>query len=443
MALHDPTSLKIRRLTQALLISGILNVSVLGFLSYWVMRERPPTPYFELRPATEEQQAKPLADYRNCEEVFKTFQRLTFEQLLEQVKQSVLVENGYTRRDLALAYLAAFHHFDITRALLGYPQPQQRLFTWKNEKGESYPLIVYLGLTDVQFKDILYFAKTEQWPITSKGLFLKLQEQSKRNHIEKSLMEAFMLTPEFLNVELLFSRVGYKPSKKELTHMILEGDWSILHQFHTQQKKANDLSLARCQTFLLDYINQGSKVAAYTLLKLDGEWAIKKLDDVQVVKILKLLTLKTAESEKFAAELLKSPRSTQVWQEASVKLYHYAGEDVPSKWNYQATLERFFPNQKDPVAQLSKPIIMAKVNDESKPVKINKDFNANQVVTSSKPLTTPVAKKSKTNSIVKPLSYSLYIVQEGDSLWKISRRFLCSFRSQRVPRPRLPQPSSW
>jgi hypothetical protein len=86
---------KIRRLNQALVISGAINIAVLGLLSYWIVRERPPSPYFELKPATEEQQALPLADHRGYSEVIQSLYQLPFEQLVAHLEHSQLVESGY------------------------------------------------------------------------------------------------------------------------------------------------------------------------------------------------------------------------------------------------------------------------------------------------------------------------------------------------------------
>lgn len=471
----DPYLLqKIRRLTQALMISGLFNVGVLVLLSYWIVRENPPTTYCELKPATQEQQAAPLADNRGASEVIQHLRKLSLPQLIARLNQNILIENGYTERDLALSCLITFHHFDLKRSLLGHPEPQQhRTLLWKNEaNGKSIPLVVYLGLTDRQFEAILSFAKTEKWPLTSKGIFLLLQKQMKAYSIRSSLVEAFMLTPEFVTTDLLFSRMERSPDKKELLSIVLEGPWDLLHHFSTQQKQLNDLSEARCHQFLIDYINHGSKGAALQLLKMNGEVA-RKLDDTQVLKMLQLLPLKTAESEKFATDLIASPRSVQVWQQASVRLYQYAAEPLPKKWDYHEVLSRFVPEKKEellakkeiesPIApMITQPLIkldvkpeaakVSKLVIESKPsvasskvevktVKVPEKLSnsivsrvkekqealniKNKPVSSHSKISQPtlVKKNSSDSSPIKQFQYQIYVVQDGDSLWKISKRF--------------------
>jgi hypothetical protein len=334
---------KIRRLNQALVISGAINIAVLGLLSYWIVRERPPSPYFELKPATEEQQALPLADHRGYSEVIQSLYQLPFEQLVAHLEHSQLVESGYAERDLALAALISFHHFDIDRALLGEGTlHQKRLLLWKNKiTGESVPLKVYPGLTDRQFESIMSFAKTERWPLTTMGQFLLLKKQQTEGNQEESLKEAFHLTPEFSAIEMLFNRSEGQVPKEELLTLLLEGTWPDLARFASQQKQAHDLSAARRQKLLLDYVKGGSKKAASLLLRLEGDFAAKKLDDGQVIAMLKLLPQRTPESEKFALDLLLSPRSTEVWQQAAQRLYAYAGEPMPKEWNYKVAVERF------------------------------------------------------------------------------------------------------
>ncbi len=366
--------------------------------------DRPPTPYFELKPANRSQQQVPLADVRSCGTVIAHLSKLSFDQLLSKLQETKLIENGYTERDLALACLVNFYHFDLARALGKSFKPQQRLLLWKNETmNEAIPLVIYPGLTQLQFETILQLAKTEQWPLTPRGLFLLLQKQKGEQNIDPSLIEAFMTTSEFLAVELLFKRGEVPLSKQELVEVILEGNWFLLSQFVEQQRQLNDLSQAKREKFLLDYIAKGSQAAAYLLLKTELEFASKKLDNAQVVTILQLLPRKTPESERFALSLLMSPRSTSVWQQASLKLYEYAGEPIPKDWNYQTSLKRFV--SKDI------PILQKEVNHSSSKPMIAAETRSH--VATIRPVQDRLASTQ----------YRLYIVQEGDSLWKISRRF--------------------
>jgi hypothetical protein len=70
----------------------------------------------------------------------------------------------------------------------------------------------------------------------------------------------------------------------------------------------------------LKNIHAHSKEAEELLLKLDGNFALQKLDDVEILLILHLVTHKSYESERFAKELLTSPRSVKIWQKAAGRL---------------------------------------------------------------------------------------------------------------------------
>jgi LysM repeat protein len=353
---------RIRHLSQALIISGALNIGVLSMLLYWMLKENPSAPYCELKPASIEQQQIPLADQRGCTEVLVQLSQLSFSQLIHCLSQTKQIENGFAERDLALACLVAFHHFDIQRALPKDAQPnQKRLLAFKpNGQDPSANLAVYPDLTQQQFDSLIHFAKTERWPLTAEGLFFLLQDHKEKNILDEDLIETFVLTPEFWTVELLFNRSGQHANKQEILSLLLEGDWILLKQFVGQQRKAHDSSVARRQKFLLDYLKVGSHFAAALLLKIEWDFSSKKLDDGQVMTILQCMPTDLPESRRFAVEMLISPRSTKVCQQASQWLYAQAGEPLPKKWDYQASLARFVEgktlvaNKKDPLPSKSK-----------------------------------------------------------------------------------------
>lgn len=431
---------KIRHLSQALIVSGVLNIGVLSLLLYWTIRERPPTPYCELKPASFEQQQIPLADQRGFTEVITQLSQLPFSELVNRLSHSQLIENGFAEQDLALACLIAFHHFDIQRALPKNAQPQQkRLLAWK-PKGQTSPvtLVVYPDLTQPHFETMIQFAKTERWPLTAEGLFLLLQQQKEKNAFDDHLVEAFVLTSEFWTVELLFNRSGQRATKQEILTALLEGKWMDLKQFVDQQRQLQDSSDARRQKFLLDYLKVGSPSAATLLLKIDWDFSLKKLDDQQVKDIIKLMPTQLPESLLFAKEMLTSPRSTDVWRQASQWLYTQAGEQIPKEWNYRTTLARFAP-EKQTVELISKqtvsqpltsslPLALPKTVGKTpiKPISSPKivaneapsALKASTLVAMKKPVETP----KKVVSAAAPKART-YTVQQGDSLWKIARRF--------------------
>lgn len=425
----------IRKLTAALLVSGSFNVILVAFILYWGLRERPPTPYCELKPASQSEEQTPLAIDHSNSEVVRYFRKMPMEWLVNRLGSTQLVENGYTQRDLALACLVAFYHFDLERALKGLPLPTQKrsLVYGKLRSGQPAILTVYPGLSDTHFAAIKAFASVERWPLTSYGLFTQL----KKIDIQKAdplLLEAFFMTPEYHAVEMLFSRISPPINQKLLLLMVLQGNWSLVKALTEQQKLSQDLSVARRQRFLLDQIQHQSKAAATILLQVDGSFAVRKLDDKDVLQILELLDEKSSESEQFALALLTSPRSDSVWKQAAMRLYAYAGEPLPTDYSHRAAIARFAPNYKTAdLAEVSTPLTIktpeektASVSQTPVPVPTSK----------SKPVSTPTvalppkqvesksySQPSKTTTQAKAPRQRLYIVREGDTLWILSRRF--------------------
>lgn len=392
----------IRKLMIALTASGILNIILISSFFYWLIKDTPPSPYFEKKPLTKIQSTALTSP--GTKELIHSFRSLTFNQLANKLSNQELVEDGFSERDIALGCLVAFHNFDVSRALLGHDQPAQQrsLIYGRLKSGEPAAIDVYTGLTEQQYQAIKDFATTERWPLTSKGLFWQLKK--KRHDAPVSLIDAFSMTSEFLAVEMLFSRIDSPVSKTDLQNLLLEGTWAMLSTFAEQQKQIQDLSAAKRQRFLLDYIDYKSPTAAYLLLKVDGEFALKKLDDPHVIQLLNLLNEKTPESEKYAKDLLSSPRSDAIWRLASEKLYFYAGEAIPEKNLHHQAMQRFHIGQSTLEPVIEK-IPAPKINKTTPPKK------KPEVAAAPPPLRQPMRKDR------------LYIVQEGDSLWKIARRF--------------------
>ena len=97
--------------------------------------------------------------------IISQMSRLTFRELVSYLTNRTLVEEGYSKRDLAVAALTAYHYFNIEKALSGKPE-QIRIQRLSDEQTiELYP-----SLTEAQFEAIIRFAYQEKWPLTAKGL---------------------------------------------------------------------------------------------------------------------------------------------------------------------------------------------------------------------------------------------------------------------------------
>jgi len=304
----------LKRLSYLLIISVALNIVFGASFFYFLIRELPPQPYFESKPAEASERSPSMAIERSNLEVLYFFRTLPFEYLVSKLQNKQLVENGYTLRDLALATLTTFHHFDLERALSNKPLQKRTIPFGKTRSGTPFDLTIYPGLTDQEYDSIIQFAQTEKWPLNSRGLYRLLR--TKKGTHEPSLAEAFYLTPEFLAVEMLFLRSGTPVRRSDLLKVLCEGNWNMLLTFSEQQKSLQDLSPSKRQNFLIDYIQHRSLTATRLLLKSDLEFAEKKLSDAVVIKILELLKDRSPEALHFVNAIVKSPRSDKVRQKA-------------------------------------------------------------------------------------------------------------------------------
>src|SRR5262249_46468090 len=159
--------------------------------------------------------------------------------LLPKLADATTIDKQIKRRDLALSSLVTNHHFDIARAMQSRMLPNRQKIKLTN--GDE--LIVFPGLTDADYETIIQFARTEQWPITPLGMFIKLQNGVS----SESLEEAFFHTPFFMSVEMLFGRLNKPVKRSELLQMVLQGNWELLSTFYSEQRVLLDLSPERRQ----------------------------------------------------------------------------------------------------------------------------------------------------------------------------------------------------
>jgi hypothetical protein len=300
--------------------------------------------------------------------------RLTFRELVSFLTNRDLVEEGYSKRDLAIAALVAYHHFNIERALSAPPSQVRTLVLSGDQKIDVFP-----GLAEEQFEAIIRFAYQEKWPLTAKGLFSHLQ--SRKSPRDESLEQAFLLTPEFYALQVLFQKTDAPQEPATLLNLISEGSWDLLEKFTRDQSQILDFSADKRRLLLLSYLSLHSSTAANLLLKTDFVFALKRLEDRGILDLLALLKKQTEEGTKFCAELLRSPRSDAILRAAAMTLYAYAGEMPAAPIDPKAVLARFAPESTPAIAQ---------------------------------PEPTPVQPAPASR---------FHIVKDGESLWKISRQY--------------------
>lgn len=380
---------RIKWLTQALLISGALNIGLMATFVYFVVQEKESALVFDLKPV---EFSLPSTN----QELLRAYSSLSFQELLLRLEEEELIEEGFSKRDLALSCLVAFHHFDIEKAL-GGSFFQKRKIAFSSQDGlDQMEIALFPGLNEAQYGAIQQFAKVEKWPFTSRGLFYEIERN--KDHGDAALIATFYLTHEFEKIALLFSRASHPVDKEVLLQLLLEGDWHTIERFDEEQKKAQDLSSGRRVAFLLDYLHLRSKMAASLLLQTDLTFVCKRLDDPHILLLLDLLQEKSALIEKFIKVLLVSPRSDAVWKKASSKLFAFAGEAPIEPFNRELVLKRFIPQ--------ALPFLVGQKKAELVPKK-------------AEPLPVIKAQPLPIQSIQK----KKHVVQEGENLWKIARKY--------------------
>jgi hypothetical protein len=365
---------KFRVVTIALIFSGALNIGlVMALIFSSLVDTAVPEPLAKAAWSTP-------AEIAN-RQLLSGMLKLSFSELIATLTNKEPVEDGYTKRDLALSALTVSHFFNLEKALSSSPIQRRAVALSPEQTVELYP-----GLTDEEFQAVIRYAYQEKWPLTSKGLFLSLKKWPK-NGREPSLCEAFFATPEFYALQALFQKTEAPQDPHFLLDLSLDGSWDILDHFASEQRKSLDLSLDKRRALLLSYLTVKAPTAAALLLKSDFQFAKTRMVDEGVLMIIDLLREKSPEAERYCIDLLHSPRTDAVCKAAAEKLYAFAGERVPLPFDRETAIARFAaPASSNPA-----------------------------------PL---VAKAPPPKAAALPVGFCReHTVQDGDTLWKIARQY--------------------
>lgn len=356
---------KFRLLTLLLIFSGAMNIALVAAFIFLNIKDTQ-MPLSLAKTARKEQ-----SETTNGQ-LLGALSRLSFRELVSFLTNRDPVEEGYTKRDLALAALVSSHYFNLEKALSATPSQVRTFALADQQKMDVFP-----GLSEEQFEAIIRFAYQEKWPLTAKGLFLLLQK--KEGPREESLVQAFQLTPEFYALQTFFKKTEAPQEPATLLQLVCEGSWDLLERFTHEQAQAIDFSLEKRRSLLLSYLAHRSPTAAQILLRTDFPFALKRLEDRGILELLALMQKPTEDATKFCLELLRSPRSDAVLEAAAKALYAYAGEVPAIPIDPKDALARFASETPSPVV-------------------------------ASAPA--PLAPQSR-----------FHVVAEGESLWKISRQY--------------------
>ena len=387
-----------KTLTQALIISGTVNISLIGTFVYFVLKDKQAAISVEFKVLPKD----PAAHVSN-EQTLRAYCSLSFQDLLLKLENKDLIEEGFAKRDLALACLVAFHHFNIEKALGGTIMQKRSVFFRNHDATESVDVTVFPGLVDDQFDAILSYAKTEKWPLTNKGLFFEVKRSG--SNPDLVLLEAFYTTAEYHSLFTFLQKSGLPIEKNSVVSLLSEGDWEPISEFCEQQRLSQDFSSEKRRAFLLSYLEKfRSKTAANLLVHADLDYVAKRLDDSLLLSFLDLIADKKAPLEKIAKELLISPRGDEIRRRSAEILYVNANEPFPELYDHLAAVTRFCPEA------LPKPVLQAQ-----------------PLIAQTKAALETVSEVSHEAKVITVSNKKrVHVIQEGDSLWKISRKYKVS-----------------
>jgi LysM repeat protein len=376
-------------LLQALIFSVALNIALLSTFCFFLLRKSKEQGAADSLSTLNSQAVKPI---RNGE-ILRLLCEKNFPELLELLDDKQLLEDGYLRRDFALSILVAFHQFNLEKAVGGLTlQPRQILFS-HHPQGESTEILIFSGLNDEQYEAIIKYAKTERWPLTTEGLFFEVKRAFSSGGVpEPGLIRAFSLSQEYLSIATLLHRGGCSVTKEELLELLSEGEWSIIKNFSLKQKQGQDLTPEQARLLLVEYVQHHSKKAARLLLRCDVGFTAKRLSDDEVLFVLDAAEPQDKYVQVLAKALLCSTRGERVIRVAASKLYAQSGETMPSPFQLLEAIKRFCP---EAIVKQQQPVVEKKLRSEE-------------------PLKVSIEKSVKKERF--------YVVQNGDSLWKIAKK---------------------
>lgn len=292
---------QIKRLTQALIVSGTVNILLLAFVLYGLFGNGLLVFRDTLKPRLAFPAESVATTKESLGEVLQSYQPLSLEQMIAKLDDGTLTQEGYSKRDLALGYLVWRHHFNLTQALADTPPTTQRHIPIRMGQ-HTTQLTFFPGLTDRQYAAVVEFAKMERWPLTSEGLFHELKRQSPAG--DSSLAEAFFLTPEFLTLQRTFARLDIEMSKRQLLNLALESNWTTFQTAVARLHVAPEMARNALVEFLTDYLKKGSPLAAQWIAKTQGP---QRVDTQTVSEVAMVAECSTPLGQACVAKVVNSP----------------------------------------------------------------------------------------------------------------------------------------
>lgn len=377
---------KLKFFTHALLLSGTLNIAFLFTFIFLAITQKN---HLDIEKSVSYSKDR-ISLSRTNHQILSSYFCASFTDLLEELANTELLEDGYCHRDLALAYLAAFHYFDVERALPGVKIQRRKMLFIHEDGGERLELVVFPGLNDHCYQSLLYYAQVEEWPFTTEGLFYELSRR--KNILPPSLIQAFYCRDEFNQLYNYVTRTEIPIAKFELLGMLLDGQYDTLKKFAKRFSSEKELSVEVAREFFLEYLKGQSPSAAEIFVRMDEMFSPRQLSDADLAVIIDQIDHSTAQKSKLEnllMELIHSVRSDFIRKKAGIKLCLLAQEEPPVPYDHVKVLRRFIPAVQKADVPRQDPLLLYTHNDSQ-----NKMDQGRR-----------------------------HRVKEGETLWQISRKY--------------------
>lgn len=281
----------LRFLSAGFIVSLSLNIFLIGYVAYLKLENQ----NFSLPDFPFAQKNEKSDVHLTNNQIYQEFHQLRTEDLSKQLRDERWADDGIQVRDIALGVLVRERFFDIEKVLGKVPTSREVTFNMTR-------LPLFSGLSAMQYEALASFGEREKWPMTPQGMFIVLQKLTEAN---PSLEEAFMLTEPFQKVAKLLP----KAESRRVLELVLQGDWQML-----------TIEASSGTELLVRYLEGGSSKSAGLLLAYYPNYAVKKLNDEQALKLLQLSKERSSAMAKYALSLMSSQRSNEVKTLAMQKL---------------------------------------------------------------------------------------------------------------------------
>lgn len=318
---------KSKWLVHALIVSLTLNCALIATLCFFALKKNQELSGNETRGVLKKKM-QPATE--TIASQLKTYFHENVSTLIQELSNHSLVEEGQKRCDLALACLVFLHHFDLERALPGISFEKREVTFSFDDKEVRFPL--FTGLPASAYTTICAFAKGEMYPFTPKGVFQMLAHSFPQSPAD--LKETFFHSSEFHFIERALVRAGFKGDKEEVLQLLIKGSWDVIIAFSKELRSSERGTFESLGSFLTYFIEKEEPLAAQLLIELDQEYAIKKLSDVQLEKVLALAQPSSDASRAFfqeAANGLRADRLRAKAGQALSSLSHFEQQETPQK----------------------------------------------------------------------------------------------------------------